>query len=275
MDSRRAGAPAVARSWRPTPFISGSACLHIAGLGAMLLAPRWWPTVLTTLAANHAVAAAAGLWPRSALLGPNFRRLPSGPTAPCVALTFDDGPDPEVTPRVLDLLDAREVRATFFCIGRRVEAHARLTAEIVRRGHAVGNHTYHHSPAFALLGPRGIRRDIERAQAVLLQAAGVTPKWFRAPVGFRNPWLEPVLVRSGLSLASWTRRGFDTVTGDAPRVLRRLTRFLHSGDILLLHDGSAARTSGGGRVVLEVLPRLLDDLRRREFRTVLLPEPHR
>jgi peptidoglycan/xylan/chitin deacetylase (PgdA/CDA1 family) len=242
-------------------------------MGAVLLVPSWWPAVFATVATNHLVAGAAGLWPRSTLLGPNLRRLPDDVTAgPRVALTLDDGPDPEITPRVLDLLDARQARATFFCIGRHVERHADLAAEIVRRGHAVGNHSYRHSAAFALLGPRGMRREIERTQSVLAQVTGVEPQWFRAPAGLRNPWLEPVLARSGLSLVSWSHRGFDTVTGDASRVLARLTRSLRSGDILLLHDGSAARRAGGA-VVLEVLPRLLEHLRQRDLAPVLLPQP--
>ena len=89
------------------------------------------------------------------------------------------------------------------------------------------------------------------------------PRFFRAPAGLRNPFLEPVLARESLQLVSWTRRGFDTVNGSARAVLGRLTRRLRAGDILLLHDGHAARTAAGTPVILEVLPRCLAPCRRR------------
>ena len=104
------------------------------------------------------------------------------------------------------------------------------------------------------------------------RVTGQRPSCFRAPAGLRNPFLEPVLHRLGLSLVSWTRRGFDTREGDAQRVLARLTRGLAAGDILLLHDGNAARTARGEPVLLEVLPLLLERLRADGLRAVTLPE---
>src|SRR6185437_10593463 len=101
---------------------------------------------------------------------------------------------------------------------------------------------------------------------------GTTPRFFRAPAGLRSPLLDPLLHRLGLTLASWTRRGFDTVTSDADAVLQRLTRTLAAGDILLLHDGHAARDPSGRAVVLQVLPRLLQALRERGLATVTLAE---
>jgi peptidoglycan/xylan/chitin deacetylase (PgdA/CDA1 family) len=177
-----------------------------------------------------------------------------------VALTFDDGPDPEVTPRVLDLLAERGARATFFCIGRRARAHPEIVAEIVRRGHEVENHTWSHPNSFACYPPGPMRREIVRAQEALAETAGRRPRYFRAPAGIRNPLLDPLLHAQGLTLVSWTRRGFDTVAREPERVARRLLRGLAGGDVLLLHDGSAARDRQGTPVVLEVLPRLLDAL---------------
>lgn len=166
--------------------------------------------------------------------------------------------DPATTPRALDMLDARGARSTFFCIGRRVEAHRELAAEIARRGHRVENHSHRHRNAFWFLPPAMLRDEIERAQEAIAAATGHAPRLFRAPAGIRSPLLEPALARAGLDLAAWTRRGFDTVTGDAGRVLARLVRGLAPGDILLLHDGSSARADSGGAVLLEALPRLLD-----------------
>jgi peptidoglycan/xylan/chitin deacetylase (PgdA/CDA1 family) len=196
------------------------------------------------------------------LLGPNHTRLPApAATRRAVALTFDDGPDPEVTPRVLDLLDAAGTRATFFCIAERARAHGGLVREIVARGHDVQNHSHGHRHHFALLGPGAMAREIDRAQQVLADLTGQRPHCFRAPAGLRNPFLDPALHRLDLHLVSWTRRGFDTTTGDSPRVLQRLVQGLAAGDILLLHDGHARRSAQGVAVVLEVLPALLQQCR--------------
>ena len=245
--------------WRPSALLRVSAGVHVGGLAALILAPRAWPLTVGALVADHVALLAAGVWPRSQLLGPTLVRLPPAARQRGeVALTFDDGPDPVTTPRVLDLLDERGVRATFFCVGRRVETHPDLAAEIARRGHRVENHSHHHRVAFWFLPPAALRDEINRAQAAIAAATGRTPRLFRAPAGIRSPLLAPALARSGLELVAWTRRGFDSVTTDARRVLARLVRGLGSGDILVLHDGSSARTKAGVPVVLEVLPGLLD-----------------
>jgi peptidoglycan/xylan/chitin deacetylase (PgdA/CDA1 family) len=258
----------VTQPYRPAPLLLGSAALHAAGAVALAVAPRHWPAVAGTLLANHVVLAAVSLWPQSRLLGPNQSRLPAAAARRGeVALTFDDGPDPEVTPRVLDLLDRAGARATFFCIGRRVAAHPELAAEIVRRGHGIGNHTWSHPHGFAWYLPAAQRREVLRAQEAIARATSRAPTLFRAPAGLRNPFLERELHRTGLTLASWSRRGFDTVEKDSAAILRRLLDGASGGDVLLLHDGSAV-TGGGNPVVLEVLPRLLDELGSRGLRPV-------
>lgn len=262
--------PAAAAPWRPGALLKASALVHLAALAWLFVAPRQWPWALLLLVLNHAVITATGLWPRSTGLGPNVTRLPAGQRA--LALTIDDGPDPEVTPQVLDLLRAQGVKATFFLIAARAEAEPALVQRIVAEGHAVGNHTHAHRHQFSLLGPKGFRAEIERAQQVLARFTGTQPRWFRAPAGLRNPFLDPVLHRLGLQLVSWTRRGFDTRERDPATVLGRLTRGLRAGDILLLHDGHCARTASGRPVVLEVLPRLLEQSRRAGWRWVTLDE---
>jgi len=242
----------------PSPLMRASALLH-AGAAASLVRPELWPWALGTVMADHLVLTACGLWPRSTLLGPNWTRLPAAAAA-CghVAITIDDGPDPAVTPEVLARLEAHGAKATFFCIGERVERYPEIAREIVRRGHAIENHSQRHLVSFSLLGPRATAAEISRAQQSISAVTAARPLFFRAPAGLRNALLEPVLERLGLRLASWTRRGFDTVERDPHAVLGKLTRGLRGGDILLLHDGGAARTAGGTPVVLEVLPRLLD-----------------
>jgi peptidoglycan/xylan/chitin deacetylase (PgdA/CDA1 family) len=210
------------------------------------------------------------MFPRCTWLGPNITRLPEAQARGVVALTFDDGPDPSVTPAVLDLLEQSGARATFFCVGHRAEAHPDIVAAIRDRGHGVENHTYSHPNGFAFRGPRGLRREIQRAQMAIERSGGGRPKLFRAPAGIQNPWLSLVLAGAGLSLVSWTRRGFDTVTRDGALVAARLARGLREGDILLLHDASSARDTRGRPVVLDALPRVLDEMDRRGLRSEAL-----
>jgi peptidoglycan/xylan/chitin deacetylase (PgdA/CDA1 family) len=266
--------------WRPAPWLRASAAWHVAALALTLYHLRWWPWTLAAVIADHLLLTAWGLTPRSRALGSNWTRLPDGHVGgECgdagsrsagisaggpVAITIDDGPDPQVTPRVLQILAEHGARATFFCIGEQAARFPVLLRQCVAAGHAVENHSYMHRPYFALLGPAHLRREIERAQQIIRHAGGTPPRFFRAPAGLRSPWLDPVLQRLGLQLASWTRRGFDTVNGDPERVLARLTRNLRAGDILLLHDGHAARSRRGEAV--------LDELARRGLTAVTLPE---
>ncbi|MBU1358490.1 MAG: polysaccharide deacetylase family protein [Gammaproteobacteria bacterium] len=260
-------------AWPWPPVLRASVGLHGLALGAALWIPGALPWAIGAVVLNHALVTGAGLTPRSRLLGPNVTRLPPSAAARGeVAITIDDGPDPEVTPQVLDLLDAHGQRATFFCIAERVREHPALTREIVARGHSVQNHTARHRHNFSFLGPRGFAREIASAQDSLLNATGQLPTCFRAPAGLRNPFLAPVLHRMGLRLVSWTRRGFDTRERDPQVVLARLTRGLKAGDILLLHDGHAARGLSGRPVVLDVLPKLLQQLQADGLRSVTLPE---
>jgi peptidoglycan/xylan/chitin deacetylase (PgdA/CDA1 family) len=262
-----------AGSWRPTPLIRASVALHVGAAATAVMRPHWWLWALSAVVADHLLLGAVGLWPRSRWLGPNWTHLPAPGTAAeatdarsqaqtgaAVAITIDDGPDPDVTPRVLDVLDEYGARATFFCIGERVAARPALARAIADRHHEIGNHSHRHLKRFSLLGLRGIGEEIGLAQRAILDATGQRPRFFRAPAGLRNPLLEPVLAREGLRLVSWTRRGFDTVNPNAPAVLSRLTRRLQAGNILLLHDGHAARGPSGTPVILEVLPRLLCEL---------------
>ncbi|HMB52589.1 MAG TPA: polysaccharide deacetylase family protein, partial [Thermoanaerobaculia bacterium] len=171
--------PAPIERWLPTPLLRASVLIHLAALGLVVAAPRRWRWALAAAAADHLAMFVASMAPRSRLVGPLTDRLPPDAAARGeVALTFDDGPDPEATPRVLDLLEAAGAGASFFQIGRRAARHPELTAEIARRGHRVENHTWGHPWSFALAGPRGMGREIDRAQKLLAGLAGRPPAWF-------------------------------------------------------------------------------------------------
>jgi peptidoglycan/xylan/chitin deacetylase (PgdA/CDA1 family) len=245
--------------------------LHCVAGASALLAGETWPWAIGAVAANHVVLGAAGMWPRSTLLGPNIVRLPESAVARReIALTFDDGPDPEVTPGVLDILDAHGVRASFFCIAEQAARHPDICREIARRGHAVENHSRTHLLHFALRGPGGTRREVSAAQSDLAAITGRLPRFFRAPAGIRSPFLDPVLHDLGLKLVSWTRRGFDTRRSDEEEVAALLAAGMAAGDVLLMHDGNCARTADGRPVVLQVLPRLLEQAHSMGLRPVTL-----
>jgi peptidoglycan/xylan/chitin deacetylase (PgdA/CDA1 family) len=274
--------------YRPSAFIIGSMVLHVVAAAAVLLpllwSQRWsayWPYILATVAVNHAVLTLAGLWPKSQILGGNWMHLPpagnncpmlAAPNQAVVAITIDDGPDPAVTPRVLAILKAHKVQATFFCIAQRVAQYPELARSIVEHGHAIENHSERHAHTFSLWGPGKLRADIARAQTIIECAVGRRPQFFRAPAGLRNPFLDYALQKNQVHLAAWTRRGFDTRTGDADVVFKRLTQGLSGGDILLLHDSHCALTAQGEPVIVDVLPRLLTHIQDLGLRCVRLDQ---
>jgi peptidoglycan/xylan/chitin deacetylase (PgdA/CDA1 family) len=272
----RAAEPAVGGAnkgfpWRPTPAVRISLLLHAAAVVTVVVQPAWWPWALGAVALNHLLLTAAVLWPRGQVLGANLVRLPAAAAARKeVSLTFDDGPDPEVTPRVLDLLDRHQAKASFFCIGEKATAYPDIVKEIVRRGHSVENHSHCHSRAYAFCGIFRFKRDVETAQTIIAGITGRAPQFFRAPVGLRSPLLDPVLARCGLHYVTWTRRGFDAIHRDPERVLQRLAGGLAAGDILVLHDCGYSRTRDGTPVVLSVLPELLDRIKAQGLKSVTL-----
>jgi peptidoglycan/xylan/chitin deacetylase (PgdA/CDA1 family) len=263
--------PDAAPRWWPTPLVGLSLVLHLLLPLLLLWQPGWWRALLGTLLLDHLLLMSQGLWPRSCGLGPNLVRLPAQAAARGeVALTIDDGPDPDVTPRVLALLAEHGAQATFFCIGERAVRHPKLCRDIVSAGHELGNHGQRHPHMASLLGLHGWAREIGDAQQTLTALGGQPPRYYRAVAGLRNPMLDPVLHRLGLRLVSWTRRGYDTRCRDAARVRARLLNRLAPGDILLLHDGHAARTADGVPIILAVLPGLLAALRERNLRPITL-----
>lgn len=247
------------RRWRPTPLMLASTVLTLSAPLAIWFRPELWAWFLLAVVADHLLLTFAGLWPRCAWLGQNWTSLP--PTAAArgeVAITIDDGPNPEVTPAVLDILDRYQAKATFFCIGENAQRHPHLCRQIVERGHTIENHSMRHRYYFPLLSLGGWFAELQNAQQTLTELTGRRPDFFRAPAGLRNPLLDPVLSRLGLQLASWTRRGFDTVEKNPQVVLAKLLNGLKAGDILLLHDGGPALSANGTPIILEVLPPLLD-----------------
>lgn len=258
-------------SWRPSRFLWGQVGLHAVAFLVLGIWPHLWPWALAIFLLSHLMVMLSGLWPRSTWMDNAMVRLPeSAVLRREVAITIDDGPDPVVTPRVLEILARHGVKASFFCIGARAAQYPALCQQMVAAGHRVENHGQRHPHLISLGGPRRWWREVMEGQQTLQAITGQAPHYYRAVAGLRNVFLGPVLHRAGLRLASWTRRGFDTRECDAQIVLDRLLRQLQAGDVLLLHDGNAARTREGEPVIEVVLPQLLEALKQRELVAVTL-----
>jgi len=249
-----------------------SLILHLLALPFLGFFPDYWHWVVAVIIPDHLLIVTTGLLPRCSWLGSNWTHLPTRAVVnKQIALTIDDDPDPEVTPQVLAILAHYQATATFFCIAQQAESYPSLCQRILQAGHAIENHTYHHGHYFSLLvHPAQIKTEIQRAQTVLTAITGLPPLFFRPTAGLRNFLLAPILFELGLQLVSWTKRGFDTRQRDPEKVLKKLGKNLRAGDILLLHDGNAARTVSGNAVILEVLPVLLASIAKAKLQTVTL-----
>jgi len=154
-------------------------------------------------------------------------------------LTIDDGPDPEDTPVLLDLLEKHQVKATFFVVGEKAERYPELIQRIVAEGHRLGNHTWSHPQGtFWCLGPWATYREIARCQDVIESITGEAPVIFRAPVGHSNVFVHAIMKRLDLSLIGWSARGFDAVSSDADEVMRKLENSMRPGAIVLAHEST-------------------------------------
>jgi peptidoglycan/xylan/chitin deacetylase (PgdA/CDA1 family) len=176
-----------------------------------------------------------------------------------VALTFDDGPSPATTPRVLETLREHGVKATFFVLGTKAEAHPELVRDIVRAGHAVGVHGHTHPWSYSLRSTRFVLRDLERACAAIERACGVRPTLFRPPVGFVGPGVARGAERAGLTLVGFSARTRDGLASAKPEaVLARASAALEPGAILVLHDAAEEgdRVPASSSVLGEILGRL-------------------
>lgn len=238
--------------------------LYTATIGALALilrsavigpVPTW-----ITLAALSAYTAIV-------LAGVFFLRLEMFVDAVCkgpddargVALTFDDGPNPEHTPKILDALDRAGVKATFFVIGKKAEAHPEIVRDIARRGHVIGSHSYAHSRLFSLLSLGAVRQDIKRSLEVLEKITGARPTLFRPPIGHTNPRIGKVVRELDLTVVGWNVKALDGLGASKPdRVASRVNRGLEDGAIVLLHD--AAERDDHTPASLEALPKILDNL---------------
>jgi peptidoglycan-N-acetylglucosamine deacetylase len=211
-----------------------------------------------------AVTAYGAVIPRSELFGPTVCRTNSPRK---LAITFDDGPNPKITPQLLKLLESYEARASFFMVGRFARECPELVREITIRGHAIGNHTASHANLFWST-PAQIRGQMQRCNDAIGTITGVTPKWFRPPWGMRNPWVISSAKSRGMRTALWTLLPGDWRVKPASWLIKRMEpiakRALFSsapgnnsqpghGDMLCLHDGDYRFLNADRRATVEAL----------------------
>lgn len=187
-----------------------------------------------------------------------------------VALTFDDGPNPVATPRILDVLAAEGVKATFFMLGRHVERWPTIARDVAAAGHVVGNHGWHHRKLH-LRGRAYVRLDLALGTQVIEDATGAAPRHFRAPHGFRSPWVTREARSLGQCCVGWTLGVWDSDRPGVDVIARRALADAQPGMILLLHDGDGYDSQGDRTQTAAALRPIIRGLRDRGFRFVALP----
>lgn len=252
---KRPTAKSVA-TWRPKEHTVWLLLIvNLAGKAAALLLGGDAPVVAMFLWFLPDVLLGYHLFvPRAQGLLPTFRHFTTAQRE--VWLTIDDGPDPDDTPQILDLLARHGARATFFVVGQAAALHPELIRAIIAAGHEVAHHTHTHPCAwFWCASPARVQRELD-AGLEALGVANVRPTRFRPPVGIKNLWLASALRRRGLICVGWSARGLERRRGDAEAVAARVTRHLAPGSILLLHQGPAVPAATRVAAIRRVLERL-------------------
>lgn len=181
-----------------------------------------------------------------------------------IAITFDDGPHPEFTPKVLQLLEKYQAKATFFLIGNQVEKHSNLVSEIINQGHIIGNHTYSHTNNFGFLKTEEVISDLKKNTVLVANLFQKKMNLFRPAFGVTNPRIAKAVKELNLEAIGWSVRSLDTTKDSKEIILNRITKNIKKGDVVLLHDTS--------QKTLEVLEQFLVILEKKEMKSVTIDQ---
>ncbi len=181
-----------------------------------------------------------------------------------IAVTFDDGPIRGKTEHILDILEQHQVKAAFFCIGNRIRGNEDILSRIELDGHMIGNHTFHHRPAFGLLSTKQVTDELKATDTEVERVIGQKPRFFRPPFGVSNPMVSRATRLGSYRTIGWSIRSFDTIIKDPIKLLKRIVQSPASGDIVLLHDYSES--------TITMLPDLIAYLKDHNFQIVRLDE---
>jgi peptidoglycan/xylan/chitin deacetylase (PgdA/CDA1 family) len=246
-------------------FVASSQAL----LAAALADPGATAAAAVVLWAGSQVAILSGLLrPRSRLFCPNVWR---GARQPRVALTFDDGPHPQDTPAILEVLEAKGCRASFFLVGSKVRAHPDLARRVAAAGHEIGVHSDTHPWWFSLAGPGRTLREVVSAAEAVERHSGIRPRRFRPPMGHKNIFLSDALKAAGLEMVTWSVRAFDTVRRSQERIQAVVLARSEPGSIILMHEG-IRRPPGRPSPVPGALAGIIEGLRARGLDPVSLED---
>jgi len=247
---------------------------------AVLVMPQPFLVYAAWTGRGPAAAAALAIWgalsavvvlgllrPRSRMFGPNLWR---GEPQPRVALTFDDGPHPEDTPAILDILRQADARATFFFVGRRARRYPELVRRASAEGHGIGAHSDTHPWWFSLSLPGRIRREVQDSVATLEALARRRPRYFRPPMGHKNVFLSSEVAAAGLETVTWSVRSYDTVRREPAKIAALVDR-AEPGGIILLHEGTR-RGPGRSSATVDALASIIAGLRARGLDPVSLED---
>ena len=181
-----------------------------------------------------------------------------------IAITFDDGPVPGKTEKILEILKSYKVSAAFFCIGYRIADNPMLAMKIHDAGHLLGNHSYWHKNTFDLQQTNKIEQELITTNKAIQEAIGLKPNLFRPPYGVTNPMVAKAIARVGFKPIGWSIRSFDTVSRNRETLLKRVTKSIKAGDVILFHDYCA--------ITLDILPEFLDYVFARGLKIVRVDE---
>ena len=202
------------------------------------------------------------------IFGPSIER---GPRTQRIYLTFDDGPNERATPAILETLARARVPAAFFMVGDHVRRFPSIAREVAREGHSVGNHTYNHVKLH-FAGPQLIRTQLKKTHDAIVATTGVTPRSFRAPHGYRSPFLISRILEMRYTVFGWTFGVFDSERPGVDAIRRRVRKRLRPGAIVLLHDGDGYDPLGDRMQTAAALPGIIRDAREQGYEFASLAE---
>jgi peptidoglycan/xylan/chitin deacetylase (PgdA/CDA1 family) len=179
-----------------------------------------------------------------------------------IAISFDDGPVTNYTPEILQLLKQNNIKATFFCIGKRIAGNEDILKQIKEAGHIIGNHSYSHHFWFDLFSSRKMLDDLKRMDQEMEKVIALHPKLFRPPYGVTNPNLKKAIINGGYTPVGWSVRSMDTVIRDKKKLLSRINRSLKPGAVFLFHDTS--------KTTLNVLPEFIKEVKNRGYHIIAM-----
>jgi peptidoglycan/xylan/chitin deacetylase (PgdA/CDA1 family) len=250
-------------------FLASTALLPGAALILALVRPAWLWWMAPGLLAYLALISIGVMWPSLAMFAPVLSRVTGAGDA--IALTFDDGPSPRSTRKVLAVLAQFGAHGTFFVLGSKGRQCPDVLADIGKAGHDIGVHGDAHDRLLSLRHPKRIIEDLVRASNTVEHATGVRPRFFRPPIGHVSPRTAKAARHLGLTLVGWTVRARDGLARATAHVAqRRIIEGLRPGAIILLHDASEHEDREPAGVA--ALPIILEEARRRGLRCLTLSD---